>query len=100
MSKICPILYTDMPYPAAGNDILKNAGTKQFGRTQLEIERMDMLLEEKNYADAAKRLGITENALYKSMNRVLTRYAAAKMFCNMVETWKRGRRDLKRGKKA
>jgi hypothetical protein len=58
---------------------------------------MEMLLQPnvKTYADAAKRLGITEAAIKKTMERVLYRYSRAKLFCNQIEEWKRKRKERK-----
>jgi DNA-binding CsgD family transcriptional regulator len=75
------------------------AGNSLFGVAAKEQERMDMLLQPnvKTYADAAKRLGVTENAVKQTMARVLFRYRKAKMFCNQIEQYKRKRRENKRG---
>lgn len=81
---------------------LKGKGVFQIsgGFTELERQRMDILLEPtvSTYADAAKRLGITEGAMKQTMARVLVRYSSAKHYCNLVEYWKQKRRELRKKK--
>lgn len=65
------------------------------------LEVMDMLLQPnvKTYADAAKRLGVSKDAIKSRMSRALATYHRGKNVTNHWEAWRRARRDHKRGKK-
>ena len=75
----------------------RGAGGQIYATTEKERERMDMLLEEKTYAEAAKRLGISEAAMKQTMSRIQLRYSSAKSFANQIEKWNIKRRKFKRG---
>ena len=79
----------------------KRPGAIQIsGLTALEIERMEMLLEPnvRTYGEAATRLGISEDAMNKTMQRVMNRYSAAKAYSGTIERWKVKRRDARKGR--
>ena len=73
----------------------RRQGFKVYGATLREEETLEMLLQPnvRTYADAAKRLGVTEAAVKQRMSRLYSRYSRAKWFTNQVETWKRKRRE-------
>jgi hypothetical protein len=69
--------------------------------TEREDETMKTLLEDeiKTYADAARRLGITENAVALRMSRAMLRYERAKALCNEWERFRRNWKNHKKGKR-
>jgi hypothetical protein len=79
------------PRPKRGN------GGVHLENTLKEQEVLDMLLEPNvhTYADAAKRLDITENAVKQRMGRVLYRYRKAKAYANRIDQWKIKRREAR-----
>ena len=102
-SEVAPAVGSLSPTPAIEgvtdepSVVIHRTGVQEFGFTQLEHERMEMLLQPnvKTYADAAKRLGITEAAMKQTMSRVLFRYRKAKIYCNSLEYWKRKRKEAR-----
>ena len=58
-----------------------------------------MLLEPnvRTYGEAATRLGISEDAMKKTMQRVMNRYSAAKAYSGTIERWKVKRKGRQEG---
>lgn len=75
----------------------RGSGGIHLENTLKEQDVLDVLLEPNvaTYADAAKRLGITENAVKQRMGRVLFRYRKAKWYTNGFEQWQIKRRKAK-----
>jgi hypothetical protein len=73
----------------------RGGGGVHLENTLKEQEVLDALLEPnvRTYADAAKRLGITENAVKQRMSRVLFRYRKAKSYANRFDQWRVKRRE-------
>ena len=73
----------------------RRQGFEVYGATLREEDVLEMLLQPnvRTYADAAKRLGVSEAAVKQRMSRLGSRYSRAKQFTNQVETWKRKRRE-------
>ncbi|MDE2040553.1 MAG: hypothetical protein KGO96_13045 [Elusimicrobia bacterium] len=76
-------------------DTPRRQGFQVFGTTLREEEILEVLLQPhiRTYADAAKRLDVTEAAVKQRMSRLYARYSRAKQFTNQVEVWKRKRRE-------
>jgi hypothetical protein len=74
-------------------------GAFSIGFSAKQLEFREMLLQPgvKTYADAAARLGITENAGKQRMSRSNAQVARARMVIREDEAWKRKRREAKKG---